>query len=62
MCAAYRMAVERWPVDAALAEMDAFGFYAGWRQLRGYASALPARLDRLWPAPPAVPAPATEAR
>jgi hypothetical protein len=51
MCAAYRMAVEGWTLSEALAEMDAFGFYRGWRDLRAYAESLPARLDRVRPQP-----------
>jgi protein tyrosine/serine phosphatase len=54
MCAAYRMAIEGWTLDEALAEMDAFGFYRGWRDLRAYAQSLPGRLAAVWPiAPPA---------
>jgi protein tyrosine/serine phosphatase len=51
MVAAYRLAVQGWPRDAALAEMDAFGFYRGWRDLRAYVEGLAARREAVWPLP-----------
>lgn len=33
MCAAYRIAVEGWSLADARGEMEAFGFYPGWRDL-----------------------------
>lgn len=36
MCAVYRMDIQRWPLKAALAEMDAYGFYKGWKDLREF--------------------------
>jgi protein tyrosine/serine phosphatase len=51
MVAAYRMAVQGWPRDAALREMDDFGFYRGWRDLRGYVEGLAARTHAVWPLP-----------
>ncbi len=36
MCAAYRMAVEDWPLADALAEMDSYGFFHGWHDLRRF--------------------------
>lgn len=33
MCAAYRIAVEGWSLADARHEMEAFGFYPGWRDL-----------------------------
>lgn len=33
MCAAYRIAVEGWTLEEARGEMQAFGFYPGWRDL-----------------------------
>lgn len=53
MIAAYRMAVQGWPRDAALQEMEDFGFYRGWRDLRAYVEGLAARTHALWPPPPA---------
>ena len=49
MCAAYRMAVEGWPLEAALREMEAYGFYRGWKDLLGFVEGFPARRDALWP-------------
>jgi tyrosine-protein phosphatase SIW14 len=49
MCATYRMAVDHWTLEEALAEMHAFGFYRGWRDLHAYAVSLPPRLAELWP-------------
>lgn len=49
MCAAYRMAVQDWPLEAALAEMKAFGFWRGWHDLYRYVERLAERLDRVWP-------------
>jgi protein tyrosine/serine phosphatase len=33
MCAAYRIGVLGWPLEDARSEMQAFGFYPGWRDL-----------------------------
>lgn len=52
MIAAFRMAVQGWTRDAALQEMDDFGFYRGWRDLRAYAEGLAARTHAVWPPPP----------
>jgi tyrosine-protein phosphatase SIW14 len=49
MCAAYRVAVDGWPIEAAAAEMHAFGFFKGWRALRSFVDSLPERLRILWP-------------
>lgn len=49
MCAAYRMAVERWSLEEAVAEMDAFGFRRIWRDLRSFVEGFPAVRDRIWP-------------
>jgi len=49
MCAAYRMAVEGWPLAAALREMDEFDFFPGWRDLRAWVESFPARRESLWP-------------
>lgn len=49
MCAAYRMAVEGWPLEAALREMEAYGFYRGWKDLLGFVQGFPARRAALWP-------------
>jgi tyrosine-protein phosphatase SIW14 len=65
MCAAYRMAVEHWTLDEALAEMYDFGFYRGWRSLHAYVESLPPRLSSLWTAPdsqPLTPIPAVITR
>jgi protein tyrosine/serine phosphatase len=53
MIAAYRMAVQGWPRDAALREMADFGFYRGWHDLRAYVEGLAARTHAVWPPPPA---------
>lgn len=52
MCAAYRMAIEGWPLDAALAEMEAYGFYRGWKDLLGFVEGFSARREALWPERP----------
>lgn len=57
MIAAYRMAVEGWPLPEALREMEAFGFFPGWRDLRAWVEGLAARLHLLWPRPGASPTP-----
>jgi protein tyrosine/serine phosphatase len=51
-CACYRMAVQEWPLQDALAEMDAFGFNRIWRDLRGYVASFPDRKGRVWPSSP----------
>lgn len=53
MIAAYRLAVQGWSREDALKEMDAFGFYSGWRDLRAYVEGLAGRTDAIWPRPPA---------
>jgi protein tyrosine/serine phosphatase len=52
-CAAYRMAVDGWTREEAIGEMEAFGFFQGWRDLREYVVGFPERLDRVWPRPAA---------
>jgi hypothetical protein len=52
MAAAYRMIVEAWTLEQALAEMDAFGFYRGWRDLRRYTESIPERRAQLGVARP----------
>lgn len=49
MIASYRVAVEGWSLGEALAEMDAFGFYPGWRDLRAWAETIPQRVDAIRP-------------
>jgi protein tyrosine/serine phosphatase len=49
MCAAYRLAVDSWPLADALKEMDAFGFNKLWHELREYVEGLPARTETIWP-------------
>ena len=49
MCAAYRMAVDGWPLEKALSEMDAFGFNPLWKDLRAYVRSVPGRLNRIRP-------------
>jgi protein tyrosine/serine phosphatase len=51
MVAAYRMAVEGWPLEQAVREMEEFGFYRGWRDLRAYVDGLAARIQAVWPSP-----------
>ncbi len=36
LAACYRMAVDGWSLDEATAEMDAFGFWPHWKDLRAY--------------------------
>ena len=55
LCACYRIAVDRWPLDDALREMDAFGFKRIWRDLRAYVGAFPDRRAEVWPDPPGRP-------
>jgi len=52
MVAALRMAVQGWTRDEALQEMDEFGFYHGWRDLRAYVEGLAARTHAVWPPAP----------
>jgi tyrosine-protein phosphatase SIW14 len=52
MCAVYRMAVLDWTLADALREMDGFGFYHGWHDLRRYVQEFDAR--RALFRPPAV--------
>ena len=49
LAAVYRIAVEGWPLDEALAEMDAFGFFKGYRDLRGYVERIAAQPTLVWP-------------
>jgi hypothetical protein len=52
MAAVYRMTVEGWPLEAALAERDAFGFYHGWRDLDTFTRGFAKRLSEFWPEKP----------
>jgi hypothetical protein len=54
MAAVYRMTVDAWPLKAALAEMDEFGFYYGWHDLLAFVRGFPARRGEFWPLDPAV--------
>ncbi len=54
MAAVYRMTVDAWPLEAALAEMDEFGFYHGWHDLLAFVKDFPARKAEFWPLDPAV--------
>jgi hypothetical protein len=45
MCAAYRMAIEDWSLADALAEMDAYGFFSGWRDLHSFVKRFSERRD-----------------
>ncbi len=49
MTAAYRMAVKDWPLENALAEMDAYGFWRGWRDLRRFVEEFSGRRDEFRP-------------
>jgi hypothetical protein len=51
MCAAYRMAVEDWPLEHAVAEMEGFGFFRGWTDLRAFVERFATRRELF--APPA---------
>lgn len=51
-CAAYRMAVDGWPLPDAEAEMQEFGFFDGWRDLLHFVRGFPARKEALWPSTP----------
>jgi protein tyrosine phosphatase (PTP) superfamily phosphohydrolase (DUF442 family) len=55
-CASYRMAVSGWSKEDAIQEMDAFGFYKGWKDLRRYIDGFPDRQAAVWPAGAARPA------
>jgi hypothetical protein len=43
MCAAYRIAVEGWTLAEARREMEAFGFFPGWRDLWNWVGEFAAR-------------------
>jgi protein tyrosine/serine phosphatase len=43
MCAAYRIAIEGWTLQEARREMEAFGFFPGWRDLWNWVGAFAAR-------------------
>ena len=47
MAAVYRMTVDGWPLEAALAEMDAFGFYHGWHDLLAFVQGFPGPQGRV---------------
>lgn len=49
MCACYRMAVEGWSLERAMAEMQAYGFNDVWRDLKAYVEGFPARVETVWP-------------
>ena len=51
MCAVYRIVVQHWSADEALAEMDAFGSFKGYRALRRYVRQVAAEPTRVWPLP-----------
>jgi tyrosine-protein phosphatase SIW14 len=51
MCAVYRVAVQHWSAEDALAEMDAFGTFKGYRDLRRYVRNIAAAPTRVWPLP-----------
>jgi tyrosine-protein phosphatase SIW14 len=51
MCAVYRVVVEHWSAEEALAEMDAFGTFKGYRDLRHYVQKIAADPTRVWPLP-----------
>ena len=55
MCAVYRMAVDGWPLEAALAEMNEFGFYHGWHDLFAFVKGFPAHKAAFWPLDPGPP-------
>lgn len=52
LCAAYRMAVDGWPLEAALEEMRSYGFSPVWRDLLGFVRDFPGRRAELWPVRP----------
>ncbi|MCU0242890.1 MAG: tyrosine-protein phosphatase [Vicinamibacteria bacterium] len=49
MCAIYRMAIEDWPLAEAVAEMQAYGFFEGWQDIRSYVDSFPSRRALVWP-------------
>jgi tyrosine-protein phosphatase SIW14 len=51
MCAVYRVAVQHWNADDALAEMDAFGSFKGYHALRCYVRQIAEDPTRVWPLP-----------
>lgn len=52
MAAVYRMTVDGWPLEEALAERDAFGFYHGWHDLDEFVRGFPQRMPEFWPLTP----------
>jgi tyrosine-protein phosphatase SIW14 len=52
LCAVYRIAVQGWSLQDALAEMDAFGPYPGYKDLRGYIRRVAAQPSLVWPIAP----------
>jgi hypothetical protein len=52
MGAVYRMTVDGWPLEAAQEEMQAFGFFDGWRDLLGFVKGFPPRKESFWPFAP----------
>jgi tyrosine-protein phosphatase SIW14 len=52
MAAVYRVVVERWSAENALTEMDAFGTFKAFRDLRRYVKKIAAEPARVWPVPP----------
>jgi tyrosine-protein phosphatase SIW14 len=55
MCAAYRLVVEAWSLEEARNEMEAYGFFPGWRDLWDWVGAFADDRQRLWPPPPPPP-------
>ncbi len=53
MAAVYRVVVEHWSAEDALSEMDAFGTFKAFRDLRRYVKRVAAEPTRVWPAPTA---------
>jgi tyrosine-protein phosphatase SIW14 len=51
MAAVYRVAVEGWSAEDALAEMEAFGTFKGYHDLRRYVKHIAAQPTRVWPLP-----------
>lgn len=56
MCAAYRMRIEGWSRPEALREMESFGFFSGWKDLRRFVETFPERPPSSPPPPSPSPA------
>ena len=49
LAAVYRITVEKWPLGDALREMDSFGPFKGYKDLRGYVGRIAEQPTLVWP-------------